>query len=102
MDHREFIRQLNIVKVAQRRVGCYMEDLPIPLIESLDLDLPTIKMHLGVIAKHVQIFNSVKVDLQIELDEGEDTLDMLIRLEHLRRKLLDDHLAYKTQLHKRI
>ena len=70
-----------------------MEDLPTLLIESLDLDLPTIKMQLSVIAEHVRVFNSLIVNLQIELDGGEDTLDMLTRLEHLRKELLDDYLA---------
>ena len=79
-----------------------MEDLSISLIKSLDLDLPTIEMHLGLIAEHAQIFNSLVVDLQIKLDGGEDTLDMLIRLEHLRKELLDDYLAYKSQIHERI
>ena len=43
-----------------------MEVYPVLVIKSLDLDLPTIKMQLGVIAKHMQIFNRLVVDLQIE------------------------------------
>ena len=102
MDQREFIQRLNKIKVVQRKVGSYMEAFPVLLIKSLDLDLPTIKMQLGVIAKHVQAFNGLVVDLQIELDGGENTLDMLTRLEHLRKELLDDYLAYKSQIHERI
>ena len=102
MDGREFIWQLNEIKVVQRKVISYMEAYPVSLIESLDLDLPTIKMQLGIIAEHVWVFNGFLVDLQIKLDGGENTLDMLTRLEHIRRELSDDYLSYKTQIHKRI
>ena len=59
-------------------------------------------MQLGVIAEHLQVFNSLVGDLQIELDGGEDTLDMLTRLKHLRRELLDNYLAYTNQINRRI
>ena len=48
----------------KEKVSSYMEAFSISLIESLDLDLPTIKMQLGVIAYHSQVFNSLVGDLQ--------------------------------------
>ena len=39
---------------------------------------------------------------KIKLDGGKDTLDMLTRLDRLRRELLDDYLAYKNQINRRI
>ena len=39
---------------------------------------------------------------KIKLDGGEYTLDMLTRLYRLRRELLDNYLAYKNQINRRI
>ena len=64
MDPKEVTRPLNEVMFASKKVSCSMEDFPITLIETLDLDLPTIKMQLGVIAYHSQVFNSLVGDLQ--------------------------------------
>ena len=64
----------------KEKVSSYMEAFSISLIESLDLDLPTIEIQLGVIAEHLWVFNGLVGDLQIELDGREDTLAMLNRL----------------------